>query len=202
MLNIASPARISADRPLVLASGSRYRAELLARLRLPFVAKASAVDETPAPGEAAEALVQRLARAKAAALASSHPGQWILGSDQVASLDDAILGKPGSLERARVQLSRCSGRAVRFLTAVALTDGERMLEALDLTLVRFRALRADEIERYIETEPALDCAGSFKCESYGITLFDAIESRDPTALVGLPLIAVRRLLAEAGTPLP
>lgn len=202
MLNLASPAHISAARPLVLASGSRYRADLLARLRLPFVAQASAVDETPAPGETAETLVQRLARAKAAALAGRRPGHWILGSDQVAAIDGDILGKPGSIERAREQLSRCSGREVRFLTAVALTDGERTLEALDLTVVRFRALHADEIEHYLEAEPALDCAGSFKCEAYGITLFEAIESRDPTALIGLPLIAVRRLLAEAGAPLP
>jgi septum formation protein len=188
--------------PLVLASGSRYRAGLLARLQIDFIAEASSVDETAHAGEDAAALTRRLAQAKAQALCDRYPDHWIIGSDQVAALNQQILGKPGSVERACAQLAACSGREVRFLTAVALLRGTTVHHALDVTTVRFRTLGTDEIERYVATEPALDCAGSFKCEGYGITLFDAIETRDPTALVGLPLISVRRLLSEAGMPLP
>ena len=188
--------------PLILASSSRYRAELLSRLRLPFLARASHIDETPGALETAEALVQRLAQAKAAALAAEHPQHWILGSDQAAVVDGEILGKPGSHDRARAQLQRCSGREVQFLTAVALLRGADCHRALDVTRVRFRSLDAAEIERYLEAEDVLDCAGSFKCEGYGITLFEAIDSHDPTALIGLPLIGVRRLLADIGVALP
>lgn len=200
MVKSLSPA--DAPEPLVLASGSRYRAELLARLRLDFVAQATAVDEAPHAGEDAAALAQRLALAKAQALASAYPQRWILGSDQAAALDDRVLGKPGSVEAARAQLAACAGREVRFHTAIALLRGGELHQAQDVTTVRFRRLDADEIARYVEAEPALDCAGSFKCEGYGITLFEAIESEDPTALIGLPLIALRRLLAAAGRRLP
>ncbi|WP_028079318.1 Maf family protein [Solimonas soli] len=192
----------NATAAVILASGSRYRAELLARLRIPFLAEASQVDETPRPGESVEALTRRLAVAKATALAGRHADAWILGSDQAAAIDDEILGKPGTPARARAQLARCSGRELRFLTAVALLRGTRCLTALDVTTVRFRALSSGEIERYLAAEDVLDCAGSFKCEGYGITLFEAIESNDPTALIGLPLISVRRLLAQAGLALP
>ncbi|MFA5939910.1 MAG: nucleoside triphosphate pyrophosphatase [Sinimarinibacterium sp.] len=191
------------ERPrLLLASASRYRAELLARLRIPFDAAASQVDETPHAGETPRALAQRLAAAKAQALRATDPGAWILGSDQVAVVDGKILGKPGDRARAIAQLTAASRRTVQFLTAVALLTPERRFEALDTTTVHFRALKRDEIERYVDAEPALDCAGSFKCEGYGISLFEAIDSTDPTSLIGLPLIAVCRLLREAGYGLP
>ncbi len=194
---------INPDQPLILASASRYRAELLSRLRIPFTASASHIDETPEPGETVAALVRRLARAKAQLLASEHPGRWVLGSDQAAAVDESrILGKPGSPEAAIEQLLSVSGRQIRFLTAVALWDGQDWHEATDITTVRFRTLSRSEIERYVETEPALDCAGSFKCEGYGISLFESLDCSDPTGLIGLPLIAVRRLLGAAGYALP
>ncbi len=193
---------INQDSPLLLASASRYRAELLRRLHLPFTTTASQVDETPHPGEPVRALTQRLAREKAQALRSSYPQRWILGSDQAAALDQQILGKPGDRETAIQQLLAASGRRIEFLTAVALVAGDAVLEALDVTTVQFRPLSRAEIERYVDIEPAFDCAGSFKCEGHGITLFESVESSDPTALIGLPLIAVRRLLGEAGLSLP
>jgi septum formation protein len=189
---------INPERPLLLASGSRYRAELLSRLCLPFAAEATQADETPRPGETVEALVARLARLKAGTLAARRPGHWILGSDQAASLDGRMLGKPGTRERAVEQLAAASGRSVSFHTAVALWDGACWHEAMDVTTVQFRPLSRSQIDRYLDREDALDCAGSFKCEGYGISLFEAIDSRDPTGLVGLPLIAVARLLREAG----
>ncbi|WP_312320171.1 Maf family nucleotide pyrophosphatase [Stenotrophomonas sp.] len=188
--------------PLLLASTSRYRRELLERLGLPLETARPDVDETPAPGEAPAALAVRLARAKAAEVAARHPGRWVIGSDQVAELNGNPLGKPGTVETAHGQLAAMSGQAVAFHTAVALQCDDRVLEACDLTTVRFRVLQADEIERYVAAERPLDCAGSFKCEGLGITLFDAIENRDPTALIGLPLIAVTALLREAGYRLP
>lgn len=193
---------INSSHPLILASGSRYRAELLARLRLPVRAQAPDLDETPLPGETAEPLVRRLARAKALALKDIFPGHWILGSDQAASTGGQILGKPGTRERAITQLEASSGRTVEFLTAVALVAGTTVLEALDRTTVHFRRLSRAEIERYLDAEPAYDCAGSFKCEGLGITLFERIDSQDPTGLIGLPLTAVCRLLRDAGAVLP
>lgn len=187
---------------LVLASTSRYRRELLERLRLPFDVARPDVDEAPHPGEAPEALAVRLAVAKASAIAAPH-GTWVLGSDQVAELDGRPLGKPGNRANAAAQLAAMSGRAVEFHTALCLRDGGgRRLVARDRTRVRFRVLTPDEIERYIEAEQPLDCAGSFKSEGLGIALFDAIETVDPTALIGLPLIATARLLREAGFRLP
>lgn len=188
---------------LVLASTSPYRRELLARLRLPFEVARPGTDETPRPGEAPAALAQRLAAAKSAAVAKQFPGAWVLGSDQVAELDGAPLGKPGSRERAIAQLAAMSGREIAFRTAVCLADaGGRSHSTLDTTLVRFRVLGADEIARYVDAELPFDCAGSFKSEGLGIALFESIESQDPTALVGLPLIAVARLLRQAGFQLP
>jgi len=188
---------------LVLASTSPYRRELLARLRLPFDTQRPEVDETPLPGESPTALVARLALAKAGAVAGGRPGDWVIGSDQVAELDGAPLGKPGDRERAMAQLAAMSGRAVAFRTAVALVGPEgRQLAALDTTTVRFRTLARDEIARYVDAEQPFDCAGSFKSEGLGIALFSAIESRDPTALIGLPLIATAGLLREAGFALP
>ena len=190
------------DQQLVLASGSRYRAELLQRLHLPFEARSPDTDETPMPGEAVSAMTRRLARAKATALSTTFPGAWILGSHQSAACGDRILGKPGTLERARDQLRSLSGRSVDFLTAVALVRDEQILEGLDVTTVRFRRLDDAEINRYLDAEPALDCAGSFKCEGLGITLFEEIDSRDPTGLIGLPLILTSQLLRQAGFRLP
>ena len=188
--------------PLMLASTSRYRRELLERLRLPFHIARPEVDESPLPGEAVPAMAARLARAKAEAIAAQHPGTWIIGSDQAAELDGAPLGKPGHRELALTQLGAMSGRRVRFHTAVCMVRDGRVLEAADVTTVRFRALATAEIERYVDAEQPFDCAGSFKSEGLGIALFDAIESSDPTALVGLPLIAVARMLREAGFDLP
>jgi len=187
---------------LVLASTSRYRRELLERLRLPFDVARPEVDETPQPNEAPVALARRLAAAKAAAVAGATDA-WVIGSDQVASLDDRPLGKPGSVEEARGQLRRMSGRAVEFLTAVCVAHRSgHAYQALDTTVVRFRELDDATIARYIDVERPLDCAGSFKSEGLGIALFDAIETADPTALVGLPLIATARLLRQAGFNLP
>ncbi len=187
---------------LILASTSRYRAELLSRLRLPFSSIAPAVDETPQPGEAPLALAQRLAAAKAEAVARLQPGHWVIGSDQVAELNGAALGKPGSRDNACAQLRAMSGQQVRFHTALCLRNGDRQLQACDLTRVHFRTLDADEISRYVDAEQPLDCAGSFKCEGLGISLFEAIDNRDPSALVGLPLIALADLLRQAGYRLP
>lgn len=189
--------------PLILASTSRYRRELLERLRLPFHVARPEADETPLPGETASMLAQRLALAKAAAVATGQPGSWVIGSDQVAELEDGRpLGKPGTRDIAIAQLREMSGRAVHFRTAVCLLHGETQLQALDTTTVRFRELSGDEIERYVDAEQPLDCAGSFKSEGLGIALFDAIETRDPTALVGLPLIALATMLRQAGFQLP
>jgi septum formation protein len=193
---------ISQATPLLLASTSRYRAELLRRLQLPFEAVAPGVDEAPQAGEAPARMAQRLARAKAQAVAAAHPDRWVLGSDQVPAFEDRVFGKPGDRATAIDQLVACSGKSVEFHTAVALVGGGRVLEQLDTTVVRFRVLTHAQVERYLDAEPAYDSAGSFKVEGLGIALFEAIDSRDPTALVGLPLIAVRRLLGEAGYALP
>ena len=188
---------------LLLASTSRYRQQLLGRLRLPFVAVAPDVDETPQTGESPVGLAVRLGRAKAQAVAASEGDAWVLGSDQVAELEGAPLGKPGTRERARSQLASMSGREVLFHTAICLAgDGGRQLQAIDTTRVQFRHLDAAEIARYVDLEQPLDCAGSFKSEGLGIALFDAVHGSDPTALVGLPLIATARLLREAGFTLP
>ncbi|WP_199268683.1 Maf family protein [Cognatiluteimonas profundi] len=188
---------------LLLASTSRYRRELLQRLGLPFEVAAPAVDETPRPGEIPAATATRLAQAKAEALVGTHGDAWVLGSDQVATLDQRTLGKPGGHDRALAQLMAMSGRNVEFLTAVCLAraDGQRF-HALDVTTVRFRALHEDEVRRYLEAEEPYDCAGSFKAEGLGIALFESIRSEDPTGLIGLPLIATARLLRQAGFAVP
>jgi septum formation protein len=189
---------------LFLASTSPYRRELLARLRIPFEAARPDVDESPHPGEPAAALAERLAAAKAQSVARRHPGAWVIGSDQVAELDGHVLGKPGSFERAADQLAAASGRKVAFHTAVSVVrDGERRaFRFRDRTEVVFRPLAAAEIERYLHAEQPYDCAGSFKCEGLGISLFEAIHTRDPTALVGLPLIDLAKALRQAGFALP
>jgi septum formation protein len=193
----------AADPRLLLASTSPYRRELLARLRLPFEVRRPEVDETPAPGEAPEALARRLAGLKATAVAAQEPGAWVIGSDQVAAFDGRLLGKPGDRATAIAQLRAMSGREARFVTTVALMrDGEPPLIRTDDTRVRFRTLDRAAIERYVDAERPFDCAGSFKCEGLGIALFDAIDTRDPTALIGLPLIATADLLRQAGFALP
>jgi septum formation protein len=187
-------------RELVLASSSPYRAELLTRLGLPFECRSPDVDETPAPGEAPEAQVRRLALDKARAVAARHPHALVIGSDQVAVCGDEVLGKPGSAARAREQLTRLSGRSVTFLTSLCLLDAPGVTHQLAVvpTRVRFRRLGAAEIGNYVDRERPLDCAGAFKSEGLGIALFEAIEGRDPTALIGLPLIELCRMLRHAG----
>ncbi|MBN8726800.1 MAG: septum formation inhibitor Maf [Xanthomonadales bacterium] len=191
---------------LILASTSPYRRELLARFGLPFRSVAPEVDEASLDGEAPRALAVRLARAKAEAVAARHPGALVIGSDQVADLEGRALGKPGSVEAARIQLAASAGHSVLFHTAVCVVDvrtpGAAAHEAVDTTRVAFRPLATGEIARYLAAEPALDCAGSFKAEGLGISLFERIESTDPTALVGLPLITLARLLREAGLRVP
>ncbi len=187
---------------LILASTSRYRAALFQRLGLPFDQAAPNVDETAVAGEDPGVLAARLARAKAAAIALSHPDAVVIGSDQVATLGGHTIGKPGTREAAIAQLSRASGRDVTFLTAVAVHTPGRILQHMDVTRVAFRTLSTPEIERYVDAEQPLDCAGSFKAEGLGITLFEHLEARDPTGLIGLPLIWVAKALRVAGYRLP
>jgi septum formation protein len=189
---------------LVLASTSRYRRELLERFGLPFVTANPAVDETAISGEHPAATAERLALAKARAVAADHPASLIIGSDQVAYMDGERFGKPGTMERAVDQLRRMSGRTVIFHTGVALydSDSERYWCEGVPTKVRFRALTEDEIVRYVEKERPLDCAGSAKSEGLGISLLDALSGDDPTALIGLPLIALARMLRQEGVRLP
>jgi septum formation protein len=185
---------------LILASTSRYRRELLARLRLPFEVEAPGVDEAPRAGEAPADLALRLALEKARAVAARRPGAVVIGSDQVAELDGQPIGKPGSHERAVEQLRRMSGRRVVFHTAVAVVRADTGFEAARLApvAVTLRTLANDEIEHYLRTEQPYDCAGSAKSETLGIALLASIESDDPTALVGLPLIRTCELLRGAG----
>ena len=191
-------------RRLVLASSSRYRRELLARLGLDFDAEAPDIDERPLPGESVPEMVRRLAAQKAAALVSRHPDALIIGSDQAAELDGQSIGKPGNLPAASAQLLAASGRTLVFHTALCVLDAasgaQRTTEVP--THVAFRTLTAETIARYLAREPAFDCAGSFKSEALGIALCREIASPDPTALVGLPLIALVDLLAEFGMQVP
>jgi septum formation protein len=190
---------------IVLASTSRYRAELLRRLIPDFEQVAPGVDEFGEPDEAPAERAARLARLKTRAVAENISDALVIGSDQVADLDGRVLDKPGSAANARAQLLACSGHAARFHTAVCVVDtrgDNRAWQATDLTRVVFRTLSADEIARYVERERPLDCAGGFKAEALGISLFERIESNDPTALIGLPLIALARLLRECGLALP
>jgi septum formation protein len=188
---------------LLLASTSPYRRELLSRLRIPFDVARPEVDEVPLPGESPLALARRLAAAKAEAIATREGDAWVIGSDQVAELDGRPLGKPGNRDAALTQLASMSGRSVAFRTAVSVMHRDLgRFDAIDTTVVRFRGLAAEEIARYVDSEQPFDCAGSFKSEGLGIVLFDAIETSDPTALDGLPLIATARLLRQAGFALP
>lgn len=189
------------DRPaLILASTSPYRRELLRRLRLPFEAVSPQVDEAALTHERPRDLALRLALAKAGAVAARHPAAVVVGSDQVAELDGEAIGKPGNHERAVRQLRRMSGRRVAFHTAVAVVRHDAGFEQARLATVQvaFRVLADDEIERYLRAEQPYDCAGSAKSETLGIALLEAIDSDDPTALVGLPLIRTCELLRLAG----
>jgi septum formation protein len=189
---------------IVLGSTSRYRAGLLQRLVADFEQCAPGTDESLLAGETPAGRALRLAIAKAEAAANGWHDALVIGSDQVAELDGMILDKPGTAERAHAQLVASSGREVHFHTALCLLDlrdGHRHTH-VDHTRVHFRHLSAPEITRYIERERPLDCAGSFKCEGLGISLFERIDNHDPSALIGLPLIALARLLREAGIELP
>ncbi|AXS82326.1 Maf family protein [Marinobacter sp. Arc7-DN-1] len=189
------------QNPLLLASSSPYRKVLLERLGLPFSCASPDIDETPIHDETGEALATRLAETKARALTERFPGHWIIGSDQVACLPDgSILNKPGNHTQARYQLRLSSGHRVLFLTGLALldTDSGKLEHHCEPYTVHFRQLTDAEIEAYLRREQPYDCAGSFKMEGLGITLFEALEGRDPNSLVGLPLIALNDMLRRWG----
>ncbi|TDQ36793.1 Maf family protein [Thiopseudomonas denitrificans] len=191
-------------RPLVLASGSLYRRELLQRLQLPFVCHSPNIDETPHANEEAVTLVQRLAVAKACTLRKQFLQHLIIGSDQVAVLDGQIIGKPGSRAAAIAQLQTASGRSLTFYTGLCLLDSASNRLQVDCVpfTVHFRQLTDAQIERYVDREKPFDCAGSFKSEGLGISLFRTTEGEDATALVGLPLIRLCDMLNQAGIEVP
>jgi septum formation protein len=190
----------SATPRLILASSSSYRRELLGRLHLPFEAIAPHIDETPLDQEAPEATALRLARAKAEAIALAHPGALVIGSDQVATLDGEQIGKPGDHARALAQLQKMRGREVVFHTALCLWNGRDQTAQVEniQVFVRFRDLPDAELDAYLRIEQPYDCAGSAKNEGLGIALLERIDSSDPTALTGLPLIALTSMLRRAG----
>ena len=185
---------------LILASSSPYRRQLLEQLGLAFECASPAIDESPLAAETPAALAARLAQAKARALIKHYSQHWIIGSDQTASLDGRILGKPGNFANAQAQLRACNGKRVEFLTGLCLLDSrtgesETIVEPF---AVQFRQLSAEQIDRYLEREQPFDCAGSFKVEGLGIALFERLEGDDPNALIGLPLIRLITLLQNAG----
>jgi septum formation protein len=190
--------------PLILASASPYRRELLARLGLSFEALPAGASETHAAGESPADRALRLALEKARIVAALHPDAVVIGSDQVAAAGDTVLDKPGNAARCCAQLRELSGRTARFYTGCAVLGGSGTLQRahVDTTTVVFRALDADEIERYVAADQPFDCAGAFKAEGLGISLLEYIESQDPTALIGLPLIWLAQALRAAGYPLP
>ena len=192
------------SKGLILASTSPYRRALLERLQVPFECVAPEVDETRQPDEPAEKMACRLARLKAEAVSSRYPQAVVIGSDQVAVRGEDVLGKPGTTARCFEQLRQSSGQEVLFLTAVYVVDGSTGTAEshVDITRVRFRRLTTPEIERYIELDQPLDCAGGFKAEALGIALFEQIESTDPTGLTGLPLAWVAGALRRCGCPIP
>ncbi|MFO1509337.1 MAG: nucleoside triphosphate pyrophosphatase [Steroidobacteraceae bacterium] len=191
-------------RTLILASTSRYRRELLGRLGLPFLTESPGVDESAGHDASPAARAARLARAKAHAIAQRHPGALVIGSDQVAALGDSVLDKPGNADRCRAQLATLAGQTAIFYTACTLVGLEAGVERshTDITRVVARALTPHEINRYVEREQPFDCAGGFKVEGLGISLFERVESQDPTALVGLPLIWLAGALRGAGFAAP
>jgi septum formation protein len=189
---------------LILASTSVYRRDLLARLGLPFQCIPPGVDEAPLPAESPHDRAVRLALAKATAVASRHPGSVVIGSDQIGVCKGEPLEKSGTAERAKIQLQWLSGAAAAFHTAVAIVQSEpaHSLQFVDTTTVYFRALGEDEIDRYIAAEQPFDCAGSFRAESLGVSLFTKVASEDPSGLIGLPLISVARALRQLGFEIP
>jgi septum formation protein len=197
---------ISPTPRLILASSSAYRSELLARLRLPFEALAPDIDESALPGELPGATALRLARAKAQAVSVRNPGCLVIGSDQVATLDGAQIGKPGNHAAALLQLQQMRGRQVVFHSALCLWDGrsddpQQTVQLQDIeTIVTFRNLPDLELDAYLRIEQPYDCAGSAKNEGLGIAILERIDSSDPTALTGLPLIALVGMLRRAGVP--
>jgi septum formation protein len=197
---------ISSNTPhnlhLILASTSKYRCELLERLRIPFEVISPKVDETPLTGESTLELALRLAHAKASAVAKEYPNAWVIGSDQVADLCGAAIGKPGNFERALAQLQLMRGATVTFQTALCLMKGSTQITLCVPTEVSFRKLPDSVLEAYLLAEEPYDCAGSAKSEGLGISLLESIKSDDPTALIGLPLIALTGLLRDAGFAIP
>ncbi|KAB0499086.1 Maf family protein [Pseudomonas vancouverensis] len=190
--------------PLILASSSVYRRELLNRLQLPFTCSSPDIDESHRPGESAVDLVKRLAEQKARALAGTHTAHLIVGSDQVAVLGEKIIGKPHTFEKAREQLLTASGNSVTFLTGLALLNsqtGECQVDCVPFT-VHMRTLDANSIERYLRAEQPYDCAGSFKAEGLGVCLFRSTEGPDATSLIGLPLIRLIDMLLIEGIQIP
>ncbi|MDT8319186.1 MAG: Maf family nucleotide pyrophosphatase [Xanthomonadales bacterium] len=194
----------SHKRPLILASGSPYRKLLLERLRLPFSVQVPGIEEKPLAGEGADAYAVRLALEKAQTVATRSVASVVIGSDQVASCEGRLIGKPGSLRRAVEQLESFSGKTVDFFSAFAVMCCESKLELhrVVLTKARFRTLIREEIERYVEQDRPIDCAGGFKSETAGISLLESMRSDDPTAIVGLPLISLSHALRQAGYRLP
>ncbi len=190
--------------PLILGSSSPFRKELLSRLRLPFETSSPDIDESPLDGEPPQQLVERLSQEKAAEIGRRYPAHLIIGSDQVAVINGKILGKPGSHEKAVQQLAAASGNSVRFFTGVTLLNsstGESQTEMVPFQ-VHFRNLDSDRIERYLRAEEPYNCAGSFKSEGLGITLFERLEGDDPNALMGLPLIRLVSMLEQQGAEFP
>jgi septum formation protein len=189
---------------LILASSSPYRRDLLMRLQLPFDVAAPNIDETPLPGEAPDTTAIRLAKEKARTVATLTPGRVVIGSDQVATLDGEQIGKPGSHDNALRQLQKMRGRQVIFHSALCVVDGRQLdtIHAVQCenvqTCVTFRNLKDDELDAYLRIEQPYDCAGSAKNEGLGIVLIEKIESTDPTALTGLPLITLTSMLRRAG----
>ncbi len=183
---------------LILASSSTYRQQMLERLGIPFAAIAPMVDETPLANETPATLAQRLSVAKALAVSSDYPHAIVIGSDQVATIDGEPIGKPGSYDRAHAQLQQLSGQTVQFHSALCVTNGQRTEVDDVVTVCRFRTLSNDEIVAYLEREQPFDTAGSAKAESLGIALMESMRSDDPTAIIGLPLIALARMLRGFG----
>ncbi|MFN4328085.1 MAG: Maf family protein [Limnobacter sp.] len=189
---------------LILASSSRYRREMLERLRLPFQCISPSIDETPLPGESPVQTCERLGLLKAKAVANLHPNAIVIGSDQVADVNGEAISKPGHHEAAVAQLTAMSGKSITFHSAVSVVhqaSGKEVSFCVP-TVVEFRTLSAQEIERYLLAEQPYDCAGSAKSEGLGITLLNRIESCDPTALIGLPLIELSKALRKLGVSLP
>jgi len=196
------PNRVPEPPPLVLASSSPYRAEMLRRLGVAFSSVTSGIDETPAAAETAQALVKRLALDKARHVARQRAEALVIGADQVAVLEGRVLGKPGTRERAIEQIGAMSGNVVEYLSGIALLGPDRQHVDIVSTRLRYRRLTQSEIERYVDRDQPLDCAGAMRSESLGISLLESLSADDPTALIGMPLIRIAQWLREAGFEIP